>query len=298
MSPNTHRTILPPITASGRRHGYYRLVTSIAPADTNPSALQGTPLPPDKQIDLPLGAIIISATPVGSARHHSFEWRYSTVPPQDLPFPWSPPTPQRRFLDFLDAVAAELDRIPQVQHPPIPHPFPIAASQEPRAPQDIHSAQQLYDALAEATADPGLKTLDYSWSNGGFTAHGTPTKATNSLLVDASIFLQWALHTAPAFTLPLTSLHRQTLTVTLTNTAVFEAAHQVPIANIETLAASPTFAPAAHLLLQQIHQALPDLMAAAWNAIESAAQPHGFRLGDTPDPAAKLLLPQHERAEG
>ena len=129
MPSPIHRTILPRITASGRRQGFYRLVSYVDTNVTNPTALRGLPVPPTKQTDLPVGSLLISATPSGSARHHQFQWRYAIIPIQNEPINWSDPVPHLRFLDFRDAVSTEI-----LQLPPPPPPDKVSFTLHPRQP--------------------------------------------------------------------------------------------------------------------------------------------------------------------
>ena len=290
MTSPIHRTILPRITASGRRQGFYRLVSSVDTNATNPTALRGLPVPPSKQVDLPVGSLLVSATPSASARHHQFQWRYAIIPIHNEPIHWSDPVPHLRFLDFRDAVAAEI-----LQLPPPPPPdkvsFISTPGNRPSPPHRVTTANLLYQTLASVRAHPDLRGLQYQWASGGFTHLGGIDLSTSLHLEDASSFVAWAMHPGPHFILPSLSFRRNNLAITLSHAIIFEAVHHIPFNNIETLASIPSLAPAAPLLLHQVKAILPDLTDQAWQAIHATVQPHGFRLCSTTNPNKRLLIP-------
>ena len=99
-----HRTIMKQPSEKGGRVGYHRLVTGIDAEKTNVYAFEGSWIPADTEVDLPVSAIIIRKTPTGSNAHPAATWAYSTVPPQGKPLDWSEEYENRRFLTFRDAV--------------------------------------------------------------------------------------------------------------------------------------------------------------------------------------------------
>ena len=286
-----HRTILPKIAVSGQRQVQYRLITSVDLDSTDSTALTGHQMPSGRQVDLPVGGILTSATPSGSAKNHSFDWRYALIPPQGEPLDWSQPNPDTRFLDFRDAVAAELFQSPP-QTTATPFSFPTTPGPRPQPSRVVTNANNMYISISAALKDPGITAMSYSWPNGGFITEGTPAITARVLLQEASTFMAWAIHPCPALVAPNLSWKNNSLNLTINGDTVFESSQGVHPERLRSLTEAPRLARNINLVLNQIYGTIPDLTREAWQSVKTALELHGFTIHDTTGQSVKLLLPQ------
>ena len=108
-SSNISRHQLWPVPATGRRKGTYRLITQVDLQKKTGWAFEGSWLNADgRELDLPVGAVVVKKTPTGSVRSWSAEWNYALVPETGQPWEWSDSYNDKRFLSFRDAVAETL----------------------------------------------------------------------------------------------------------------------------------------------------------------------------------------------
>lgn len=109
-----HRHTFPHIrTGSNRRSGYYLHLQEVDHSLKTSQAFQGTYINPGKEIDLPVGAIVIQRRPVGSAKFSTWTWSYTVIPAQGDPITWSPECDHDRFISFRDTVHAALQLAPR-----------------------------------------------------------------------------------------------------------------------------------------------------------------------------------------
>lgn len=103
----TVRMTLPSITASGGRRGWFKLVTSVDKSKTNRYAFEGEFLKSEVEIDLPIGAVLISKDPTGTLKNGGFDGYIYVVEASELCYDekmdWG-----RNFLSFRDKVAEYL----------------------------------------------------------------------------------------------------------------------------------------------------------------------------------------------
>lgn len=98
-----------PVPASGRRKGNYRLVSDVDLRKKTGWAFDGAWLEADgREIDLPVGGVVVRKTPTGSNKKQTADWHYALVPETGEPWDWSEAYDQKRFLSFRDAVAQTL----------------------------------------------------------------------------------------------------------------------------------------------------------------------------------------------
>ena len=105
-----HRLIAP--TASGQRRGFHRLVDDVNLRLSNGYAFHGPFIPDGRQCDLPVGALVIRKTPVGSFKSARSTWAYALVDHAATPSGWEWSDEydgHAQFLAFRDEVAALLD---------------------------------------------------------------------------------------------------------------------------------------------------------------------------------------------
>ena len=88
-------------TGTGRRAGWYRVVTDVDDTKSNGYAFDG-PFLDERQVDLEIGSMLVGRIPVGSARS-GFHWRAGVVGAGGVA--WEEKTwPDGSFLDFRDHV--------------------------------------------------------------------------------------------------------------------------------------------------------------------------------------------------
>lgn len=71
-------------TSSGNRRGWGRLVTAVDKSKTNGYAFDGDFLPDGKEVDVPLGSVVIEKTPTGSVKNGSWGWSRGRVTPDGI----------------------------------------------------------------------------------------------------------------------------------------------------------------------------------------------------------------------
>ena len=91
---------------SGRRKAWYKVCTGVDRKGKGGYAIIGDFIECGKQIDLPLGTVVVGCDPAGSVANPSkvYYWGRCT----DSGMEWSDEVRDNRFLDFLDQVEAAL----------------------------------------------------------------------------------------------------------------------------------------------------------------------------------------------
>ena len=112
--PEYNRITLDKPKGPGKRTGRHRIVHSVDPNRADGYAFNGQFIDHDKQVDLPVGAVLVRQTPTGSNRYPSTSWAHAIIPGQGQPFHWSDEFDHTIFLTFRDIV----HQLAQEQAPP------------------------------------------------------------------------------------------------------------------------------------------------------------------------------------
>lgn len=112
------RTKIKNVKESGHRTGWSKLVTKVHPNLNDGWAFEGEFLPDDKEIELPIGGIIVQKNPAGSVKrgYHVGECLIvkgdgSLEPVTDREYDW-----YKDFLSFRDLVASCVNFEKDIRH--------------------------------------------------------------------------------------------------------------------------------------------------------------------------------------
>ena len=285
MTTTLHRTSLPLVTSTGRRNGIYILVTHVDTTINNTRAFQGEFIKPDHENDLPVGHIVVRRTPTGSSRKGTWDWHHAQVPLPNHDWRWSKAFPQHKFLEFRDTVATKLyEALPP--HPNVDRRTFIKPTPPPHTPTPIGDARQLFNSLQTVAKDPGLDQLEYNHAQGGFLVEGHLPQDLQTILDQASIFMDRVVHASPRYLDNAFQWQNGILSINATEARLLKAYYGVDPATFHSIIDTatkrpppdPTLADTVAAVAHEATASLPILLKETWKSTAAQLAPMGFTL--------------------